>query len=233
MPRIAFFVFLFLSLHAPRVWGAVSSGGVWELSRSVAGSAGSINLAGGTATLTQSVGEANGLNSMSGGVSVLLSGYLSSFPSAAQMVQQLTSLGGVLDAGTAMVLATNNSVQLQFNVDIDAASLVVPGVISVSAVMDSMGNPVNAFLGPRRSPTTPALCRAPPSPRRRATGRKGRSTNSTRLPTSRTSTEISSPASRPSPSRRSAIKPSTMSPSFAPSPRSRFRSRPTCSMRPI
>lgn len=142
MLRIALSALVFPLFCISPAWSAVSTGEDWELSRSLHGSAGEISVTGGTDRLTQSMGEANGLWRMSGASDVLLPGYLSSFAAAAEMLKKLTTLGDLTSAGTTMVLASNNSVQLKFNVDADAASLALPGALSVNVVQDSMGVPM-------------------------------------------------------------------------------------------
>lgn len=143
MLRAAFFALVVLSFSIPPAWGAVSSGGAWELSRSVSGAAGDIYQLGGSTRAVQSLGEAAGLTAMSGGTDVLLSGYLSSFPPAYEAISQLISVGSATFEGTALVLSPNNMVELQFGIPIDS-NTILPGTISVAAVLDYLGNPLSA-----------------------------------------------------------------------------------------
>lgn len=144
MRHTGFFSLVFLALNAQLAWGGVvSSGGLWEITRTVSGTAGETVTTAGVDTVHQSVGEALAMNTMTGGTDRILSGYLSSFPPAAEMIEKLLSAGGVQAAGMTGVLATNNSINVQFYVDVDTNTLALPGTLTVRAVMDYLGAPIS------------------------------------------------------------------------------------------
>lgn len=132
---------VFLMCASP-AQGQVSTGGNYELLRSVSGSGGN-SLTGSGNRHEGSVGEANGAV-LTGGVYLLLSGFHSQIPASTPgaMLDLVLSSGNLNTAGMTMVLADNNSVQVRFSNDIDPLSIDASAA-AVSAVMDSQGNPLS------------------------------------------------------------------------------------------
>lgn len=135
---------LLAQLSAP-AWSQVSSGGNWELIRSLPGTAAGPVISGPGYESGQSLGESIGLHTaLRGGTDILISGYLSQIPSASinPVVMQFTSSGAASAGGAVFVFAPTEPVILYFSNDMATSTL--NAAVSVRAVMDAMANPLSS-----------------------------------------------------------------------------------------
>jgi hypothetical protein len=138
-------VIVFLIGSVAPVWGALATGGDWELINSVTsgGGANSLTSASPANRHEFAVGEAHG-EELTGGIYLLISGFHSLIPASApgNMLQAVISSGNLNTAGMTMVLADNNPVQVRFANDVDPLSI-DGSAAAVAAVMDAQGNPLS------------------------------------------------------------------------------------------
>ncbi|MBI5883152.1 MAG: T9SS type A sorting domain-containing protein [Elusimicrobia bacterium] len=124
----------------------VSSGGDWELIRSVHGEIGG-DLTGSDYKVTHSMGEPFiALSALTGGAAASFAGYLSQVPSFSNAGTSITVAGGssttvTLD-GIVYGIKPGDSVVVSFNNEMTSTTL--PGAVTVTAILDNLGNAVSA-----------------------------------------------------------------------------------------
>jgi len=125
------FAFVFLAFNVQLASAQISSGGPWDITRSVSGNAGETVTAGGTDAVQPIGGRGARLEHHDRRDRPAFSPATSrASPPAAEIIEQLLSAGGVQAAGMTGVLATNNTINVQFYVDVDTNTLFKPGALT-------------------------------------------------------------------------------------------------------